>query len=348
MSPTVRPVARHDVAADLCLQLDGSTAPQRIDIYLGARIIDDHTYCANDIIIMGFITGKSATRMLSFTADELGDSYQNTLFTYATTCYQAELEPGLLRSGLFVAIVDLIAADTCFVRLMVFPASASRNTYRQSEILSISCRSRQILTHVADSGSVYLAGARPDGGPVENFIRMKRSLRQWKSQLGGLVDRWAQQKAELKIMFGNHNVHSFGRVVRVSGTTIVDPSWSNNASSISKSLMCNDLLIFIELTGRYISAIQKKLSGSYVRQDGCVVDASDITPDVYTNIDWVQNSLLMVTECLNLQWKVFESVIIFSDWCLRLLCYVRCWQPQAIDITMRFFQEPRPYQACHN
>lgn len=219
------------------------------------------------------------------------------------------LSPGLQRSRLRVVLQDLIDADTTFVRLMVFPTPAERNPFRYSEILAVACQPRAIGPCRGPPSPTRVAVLRDTGySSTELFLKVKRQLMQLKTTLCDLTGRWASCRADIKSMFGNHNVHSFGRVVRVSGCTTVAPSWSNSTASIVQSIFCNDLLIYVELTGRYISAIQKKISGSYVNQSGQVIDSSSAAADTMISIDWIRSSVELVTGYLDIQQQVMKGL----------------------------------------
>ena len=229
-----------------------------------------------------------------------------------TTSFYDGLQANLQRSNFTIAFGDLIDGNTNFVRLIVYPASAERNTYRHTEIIAVSCRPKSVQCEsnigvIHSEGHSSIAFVCGSHSSVEKYTQARRKLRQYRSDLSAAVERWITHRAEMKSMMGHHNVHSFGRVARVAGTTTVAPLWSNDRNSVFRLIICNDLLIFIELTGRYISAIQKKLAGAFATPRGTIVDPTSAGTTLNLNSEWIDSSLRMVAGYLNLQREVSVS-----------------------------------------
>lgn len=227
-----------------------------------------------------------------------------------TTSFYDGLQSDLQRSNFTVAFGDLIDGTTDFVRLVVYPASAERNLYRHTEIIGVSCRPKSVRRDGVAGGHSPVFHIRDGHSPVEKYTQVRRRLRQYKSDLSSAVDQWITHRADMKKMLGHHNVHSFGRVARVAGATTVAPLWSNDHTSVLQSIICNDLLIFIELTGRYISSIQKKLSCAFATQSGTIADPTAAGSNLNLNVEWIESSLHMVTEYLASQKQVCVSCAI--------------------------------------
>ena len=240
--------------------------------------------------------------------EAIANDYLNSLFSFVTTTYQLELDTGLHRSEFQVLIKSLIDHTTCFIRLLVYPASAERNLFRLTEILRVTCMPQEYLLHSGVGGEapspVLLYRDNSTNPPVENFVKLRRQLRQHKTHLTELVERWTSQKSEILSIYGSHSAHSFGRIAIISGVSTMSAPWSHDITSILRAIVCNDILILIEMTGRHITAIQKKLSGSYVTQSGHIVEESPVSGNDHINPHWLASSIDLVKGYLNLQSKV--------------------------------------------